>query len=265
MNKFMTHTDAGGNKAGLFVSSFLPFLLLALLLAGCAPLLESLKGGEGAKQMQEAEAAFEQGKYKEARDAYRTLAEDQTNPRRAERAKFRAAYILVYYKNPDKDYSRASREFDEFLIRYPSGALAGEAGTWLDLLRQFDQTKTNALLKEVEALNRKMKDATKALEEAQAEGEAAAKERDTLSSAKTSLTKKIDDLLNDKDSLLKEKAALLKERDGLGRDKLALEKKVDALTKDKEKLTLAKEKLEKSLHDLTMVDVKMEKKRKKVK
>jgi hypothetical protein len=260
--------ETQGRPAGNACLLRLPVLFLILLLAGCAPLMQNLTGGEGAKKNHEAKAAFEQGKYGEARDAYRALAEDQSNPRRAEQAQFNAAYILVYHENPGKDYRRAAREFEEFLGRYPSGVHAGEARSWLDILRSFEQSKTNELLKEVDTLTKKMEDLAKELRKAQAENETGAKERDQFLIEKNNLTKKIDGLLNDKDGLLKEKAALLKERDGLAKDKIDLEKKVDLLTRDKEALTLAKNRLEKSLHDLTMVDIKMEKmekKRKKVK
>jgi len=240
-------------------------LTLVLMLAGCAPLMQGLTGGEGAKKFRDAGTAFEQGKYREARASYRALAEDLSGPRRAEQAQFNAAYLLVYYENPDKDYSHAAREFEGFLARYPSGALAGEARSWKDVLRSFEQTKTNELLKEVDTLTRKVEALTKELQNAHADGEAVAKERDLLLTEKRSLTRKVDELLNDKDGLLKEKATLLKERDGLAKDNVGLGKKIDLLTRDKEALVRAKEKLEKSLHDLTMVDVKMEKKRKKVK
>jgi chromosome segregation ATPase len=240
-------------------------LTLVLLLSGCAPLMQGLTGGEGAKKFRDAGTAFEQGKYGEARASYQALAEDPSDPRRAEQSQFNAAYLLVYYDNPDKDYSGAAREFEEFLVRYPSGTLAGEARSWKDVLRSFEQTKINELLKEVDALTKKMEALTKELQNAHADGEAGARERDLLLTEKNGLTRKVDELLNDKDGLIKEKAALLKERDGLANDNIGLRKKIVLLTREKEALARAKEKLEKSLHELTMVDVKMEKKRKKVK
>lgn len=240
-------------------------LTLVLTLAGCATLMQGLTAGEGAKKFRDAGTAFEQGKYREARASYRALAEDLSDPRRAEQAQFNAAYLLVYYENPDKDYNRAAREFEEFLVRHPSGILAGKARSWHDVLKSLEQTRTNELLKEVDTLTRKVEALTKELQDAHTDGETAAKERDLLLTEKNSLTRKVDELLNDKDGLLKEKAALLNERDGLVKDNIGLGKKIDLLTKDKEVLTRAKEKLEQSLHDLTMVDVKMEKKRKKVK
>ena len=240
-------------------------LTLVLMMAGCAPLMQGLTGGEGAKKFRDAETDFEQGKYREARASYRAIAEDLSHPRRAAQAQFKAAYVLVYYENPDKDYSLAGQEFEEFLVRYPADTLAGEARSWHDVLRSMEQTRTNELLKEIDTRTRKMEDLTKELQKAHADGEAIAKERDLLLTEEKGLTKKVDELLNDKDGLLKGKAVLLKERDGLARDNIGLEKKIDLLTRDKETLTRAKEKLEKSLHDLTMVDVKMEKKRRKVK
>ncbi len=266
MRRIFGHFETQRGKARECLSICFPALLAVILLSGCSPFLQHVSGRENAEKFREAEAAFEQGKYIEARAAYRALAEDRrADPRTAELSQFRAAYILVYYKNPDRDYSSAACEFEEFSVRYPSGALADEARSWLDLLTSFEQSRTGELLKEVDLLTRRIEDVTKELQETKADGEAVTKERDLLLIDKNNLAKKVDELLNDKDSLLKEKTALLKERDRLGKEKTGLEKKVDILSRDKEDLALAKEKLEKSLRDLTMVDVKMEKKRKKVK
>lgn len=265
MNGYLRYLEIRGKKGGDCLAIYLLTLVLVLMLTGCAPLMQGLTGGEGAKKFRDAETAFEQGKYREARASYRTLANDLSDPRRAEQSQFNAAYLLVYYENPDKDYSRAALEFEEFLVRYPSGALAGEARSWHDVLRSFEQTRTNELLKEIDSLTGKVEALTKELQSAHLDGEAVAKERDLLLTQKNGLTGKVDELLNDKDVLLKEKAALLKERDGLAKDNMGLGKKIELLTKEKEALISAKENLEKSLHDLTMVDVKMEKKRKKVK
>jgi hypothetical protein len=257
------------NGHGMFTQSFtrqkkrsvlngLTPLLLVLSLAGCASLMQNLSGGESAKKFQEANNAYEQGKFKEAYNEYRALAESATDPRWAEQSEFNAAYILVDRKNPDKDYVLAAREFEEFLIRYPRSAHAGEAGSWLEILRQFERSRTNELLHQVDGLTKRVDDLTKELRATQAENEEVNKERGTLLIERTRLLKKVDDLLNDKDGLLREKATLIKEREGLT-------KKIDVLSRDKDALVLAKQKLEKSLQDLTMVDVKMEKQRKKIK
>ncbi|MGE5751599.1 MAG: hypothetical protein ACM30F_05630 [Nitrospirota bacterium] len=233
-------------------------LLLVFILAGCASLMQNLSGGESAKKFQEANSAYKQRKFKEAYNEYRALAESATDPRLAEQSKLNAAYILVDNKNPDKDYVLAVREFEEFLIRYPRSTRASEAGSWLEILRQFERSRTNELLNQVDNLTKRVDDLTKELRATQAENEEVNKERGTLLIERSRLLKKVDDLLNDKDGLLREKATLIKEREGLT-------KKIDVLSRDKEALVLAKQKLEKSLHDLTMVDVKMEKQRKKIK
>jgi outer membrane murein-binding lipoprotein Lpp len=233
-------------------------LLLVLILAGCASLMQNLSGGENAKKFQEAKNAYEQRKFKEAYTEYRALAESATDPRLAEQSKFNAAYILVDNKNPDKDYIRAAREFEEFMIRYPRSARAGEAGSWLEILRQFERSRTNELLHQVDDLTKRVDDLARNLRAAQSENAEVNKERGMLLIERSRLLKKVDDLLNDKDDLLKEKAMLIKEREGLT-------KKIDMLSRDKDALVIAKEKLEKSLNDLTMVDVKMEKQRKKIK
>jgi hypothetical protein len=248
----ITQSFARQKKRTILKGGLTP-LLLAIMLVGCASL-----GGESAKKFQDANNAYEQGKFNEAYHEFRALAESATDPRWSEQSKFNAAYILLDHKNPDKDYVLAAREFDEFLIRYPRSARAGEACSWLEILRQFERSRTNELLHQVDDLAKRVDDLTKELREAQGENEEVTKERGMLLIERLRLLKKVDELLNDKDGLLKEKATLIKEREGLT-------KKIDVLNRDKDALVLAKEKLEKSLQDLTMVDVKMEKQRKNIK
>ena len=253
MNGHIIFTQSFARRKKRMALKGLTPLLLVLMLASCASL-----GGESAKKFQDANTAYEQGKFKEAYHEYRALAESATDPGWAEQSKFNAAYILVDHKNPDKDYVLAAREFEEFLIRFPRSARAGEASSWLEILRQFERSRTNELLHQVDDLAKRVDDLTKELRETRAENEEVTKERGMLLIERSRLLKKVDELLNDKDGLLKEKATLIKEREGLT-------KKIDVLSRDKDALVLAKEKLEKSLQDLTMVDVKMEKQRKKIK
>ncbi len=239
--------------------------LSLLLITGCAPLMQKFPIGENAKKYQKAKTQFEQGHYKQAYELYRALADKDPDSHWAELSKYNAALVLVHYKNPDKNYFQAEREFDEFLIHYPSSQFADDAGSWLEALKNFDQSRTGELLKEVDSITKKFTESVTRQEDLRKQKDAVVKERDVLAVEKSKLVKRVDELLGDKDLLLKEKAALLKERDGLSKDKAALEKRVEGLTKDKEALTLAKEKLEKNLRDLTLVDVKMEKKRRKIK
>ncbi len=265
-------------KAGLLFRIIMA-ALVGMAINGCASLMQSPAGGESAKKYQEANALSEQGKYQEARDAYRELAEKQPASSLAEQAKFNAAYMLVYHRNPDRDYAHARREFEEFLTRYPKSRLAGDAASWLEMLKNFEQSKINEFMREIDSLTKKLDSARIQQQETQSsrdalekERDALAKERDALLKGQAELTGRIEDLLRDKDALSQEKAAALHENEKLNAEKAALEKKAEALAQDNEKLTAAKErlakakeKLEKRLRDLSMVDVKLEKKRKKVK
>lgn len=208
---------------------------------------------------------FQKGLYGDARDAYRYLAETYPKAALAEKAQYNAAYILVYYKNPDQDYSGAEREFDVFLQHHPTSKLADEAKTWLAVLKSFDQSKTHEFMNEVESLSKKIHTLWTEIEDRQADEEKLGREKDALLAEKEDLSKKADELLKEKELLLSEKTAVTAERDGLVQDKIALQKRVLSLTEEKNHLILAKKKLEKSVHDLTMVDVKMEKQRKKIK
>ena len=239
------------------------FLVFALIIS-CAPMRRQ-PAAEDSRTYQEARKLFEQGLYRAALKTYRGIAESEPHSPWAEKAQFDAAYVLVYYKNPDRDYAGARREFEKFLLRYPASVLAGEAQSWIEILKAFDQSKVRVLLEEMESLTRKSDDMARELLEAQRERETLAKERDMLLVDKNSLIKKVNELLYERDALLNEKETLLKERERLTLDKADLEQKIQSLGREKEELVQSKEKLEKSLRDLTMVDVKVEKRKKKMK
>lgn len=236
--------------------------MVILLATGCAPV------GYHSAEIQTydyANVLFERGLYEDAHDAYRYLAENYPKSHLTEDAEFKAAYILVYYKNPDRDYDRAQHEFGDFLQRYPSSSFSGQTYSWITVLKSFDQSKAHEFMVEVELLSTKINKLWTEIEEGRADEDKIIKEKELLLTEKEDLTKKADDLLKEKERLLGEKATLTAERDGLVQDKIALQKRVLSLTEEKNSLILAKKKLEKSLHDLTMVDVKMEKQRKKLK
>ncbi len=245
------------------VKCWAAFLAFALAL-GCAPMRQQ-PVTEDFRKYQEAKKFFEQGLYREALNAYRGVAEAEPHSPWAENAKFNAAYILVYYKNPDRDYTGARREFEEFLLRYPASALVDEAQSWIAVLNAFGQSKVRELLAEVESLTRKADNTAKKLQESQLTEEVLLKERDTLLIDRNNLVKKVDELLYEKDALTNEREALLRDRERLTLNMSDLEQKIQSLGREKEDLVKAKEKLEKSLRDLTMVDVKVEKRRKKMK
>lgn len=238
-------------------------LFLALILiAGCA---SASHPPVDIQTYDYANELFQKGLYGDARDAYRYLAETYPKAALAEKAQYNAAYILIYYKNPDQDYASAEREFNVFLQHHPTSILADEAKTWLSVLKSFDQSKTHEFMGEVESLSKKIHTLWTEIEDRQANEEKLEKEKDALLAEKEDLSKKADELLKEKELLLSEKTAVTAERDGLVLDKIALQKRVSSLTEEKNDLILAKKKLEKNVHDLTMVDVKTEKRRRKIK
>jgi len=238
-------------------------LALALfLITGCA-VLKSLPFTEDAKKYQVAQTYFERENYKAAYDAYRAIT--VTRSPWAEESKFSAAYVLVYYRNPQKNYITAEQEFEEFLSRYPKGAHADEAATWLDILKMFHQTKAGELAREIAALTVRFESVTKELQKTQAERDSLRNEGDTLFSESQALLQKVDELLNEKEALIRKNTELSKDKEGLSRDKTMLTKKIDGLNREKTKLLEAKMALEKSLRDLSMVDGTVENQRKKMK
>jgi len=240
-------------------------LCVVSIAVGCAPFTQHPSAAGDLQKYRDAKAFFEHGKYRESRDAYRALFEAYPQSERAEEAQFNAAYVLVYYKNPDRDYAGAQHEFEKFLLRYPLSTFAGEAQSWISLIKAFDQSRVRELLSEVESLTRKIDETSKALLEAQQGESMILKERDGLMLEKNNLTGQIEELLNEKNTLLDEKASLLADRERLMTSKDDLEQKNHELMGEKEELIKAKAKLEKSIRDMTMVDVKMERKRKKMK
>ena len=185
------------------------------------------------------ELLLEQGKFSEAREAYRRIADAGKDPSVREEAVYRAARVLVSSRNPSRDYALASRELETYLRQYPSGAFAEEASAWRAAIETVaaGQSRADALREQVDDLSKRSEALTDELQKRQAE----------------------------RDAALREQNALLNERDRLTRDKTSLEKKIAALAKEKERLSAAKARLEQRLRDVTAVDVKMERERKKMK
>jgi hypothetical protein len=233
-----------------------------VLLTGCT-VLRSLPFTEDTKRYQVARTYFERGNYATAYEAFKTIADSQSPW--AEESKFNAAYVLIYHNNPRKNYMLAEKEFEIFLTRYPSSTLSGEATTWFDMLKMFQQTKAGELAHEVSLLTEKIENVMRELKKTQAEDVVLRKERDLLVSERTALAKKVDALLTEKEALIRKNTELAQDKEGLAKDKSILTKKVELLNREKSRLLEAKASLEKSLHDLTMVDVKMERQRTKLK
>lgn len=233
-----------------------------LLISGCA-MFRALPFTEETKKYQTAQAYLEQGNYKASYEFYQAISASRSPW--AEEAKFNAAYVLLYYKNPEKNYAAAERQLEDFLTAYPNSKFADKALTWIAMLKMFHQTKAGDLSKEIVTLAARVQDATRALKKAEIEEEHLKSQKETLLVERAALAARVDFLLNEKEALIRKNTELAKDAETLTKDKAALTKRIDILNKEKKTLAESKAALEKMLHDLTMVDVKMEKQRKKIK
>lgn len=88
-------------------------------------------------RMLAAEVSLKDKKYAEALESYRSVFTEATASESAAEAKFGMAYTLIFYDNPQKNFSLAFQEFDEFLKLYPGHSRSAEAQTWRNLLKQL--------------------------------------------------------------------------------------------------------------------------------
>jgi outer membrane protein assembly factor BamD (BamD/ComL family) len=127
-------------------------LLASISLSGCARII-----GQQDTEFYRADSFLKEKKYSEAITAYRSIAKGESaKTERAANAQFALASALAYYDNPERDYTLALQEFDEFLKLYPDDEKAHEARQWRSLLKLIiELKKENDLLnKNIEHLNK---------------------------------------------------------------------------------------------------------------
>lgn len=115
-------------------------ILMLLILAGCA----STPADRGSQhpQLAAAAAAAQAGRYLEAIEAYRQAAAVPEKDAAAE-ALFQTAFLLAYYENPRRDYAMAQQAFDQYIRRYPAGALHRQARNWRAILKTILDQKAD--------------------------------------------------------------------------------------------------------------------------
>lgn len=239
--------------------------VVLILPMGCASFVQHLPGASAPRLVLEADRLLREGDYAGARATWQQLAKEYPRSDTGERSAYLAAWILVFPKNPSRDYRRAAQEFEAYRKAYPSGTYADEATAWIAAVEALERSQVAELLVKVDDLKKQVEQAAAERSKAKAERDGLAKERDALTLERKKLGNRIEALLQEKKGLLKERTALLRERDNLTTDRIALEKRVASLLRDRERLLAAKAKLEQRLRDVTEVDIRMEKKRRKVK
>ncbi len=135
---------------------FVVMLVVFGVTEGCVLLPKTAVMTEPEEEYQNAAALVKEKKYSEALALYREIAVDSPQSAVAADALFEAAYLQVFYDNPQKDYSQALSGFDEFLKRYPDHARAKDARNWRVALKAIvDAKKENEhLLKNIEELKK---------------------------------------------------------------------------------------------------------------
>lgn len=94
------------------------------------------------------------GDYAGALKAYQDIMREQPGSDLAATAKYNAAVLRISVDNPQKDYTMALSEFEEFLAQFPQHQRADEARSWRQILKTAIETKkeNDRLTKNIEQL-----------------------------------------------------------------------------------------------------------------
>jgi len=91
----------------------------------------------GNNSLQKAEALSRQGKYQEAIRVYREILDDHPSTGAAAEAQFRIGYTLSYFQNPQPDYAKSIKEFQQVVNLFPKSKWANEAKNWIATLSEM--------------------------------------------------------------------------------------------------------------------------------
>jgi outer membrane protein assembly factor BamD (BamD/ComL family) len=129
-------------------------LLILALVSGCARFwAERLDGGPESR-IAEAEKLAQEKKFPQSLAAYKKILQDYPESEWSARVRFEIALVYASTANPQRDYSQALREFEEFLTLHPGHERAAEANTWKNLIKSFLEVKkeNEQLRKNIEEL-----------------------------------------------------------------------------------------------------------------
>jgi outer membrane protein assembly factor BamD (BamD/ComL family) len=85
---------------------------------------------------------FEAGRYSEAIQEYRHVADHFPDDKLAAQAQYQAAYTEIYFKNSGSDYGMAAKDFQKLIQKYPNSPWKDPAENWLNVLTQLESLKT---------------------------------------------------------------------------------------------------------------------------
>lgn len=93
------------------------------------------------RMLKDADSLFNAGNFDEAQTLYNKIRATKPKTEEARTAHFQCAYLNIYYKNPNANWSEALKEFKSFATQYPDDPRIGEAFTWMRILiviKSFD-------------------------------------------------------------------------------------------------------------------------------
>ena len=129
------------------------------MIAGCIPVTHPSehRGISGPEAEFRKAVSFEkEKKYPDALALYRKIMTDYPQSPVAADALFAIAHLRAFYDNPQKDYTQALVDFEDFDKRYPNHEKVQEAKNWATVLKLMLETKkeNNRLRKSIEQLEK---------------------------------------------------------------------------------------------------------------
>lgn len=112
-------------------------LAAILFCSACAPITRT------PTELDVANNLFAEKRYADAVSAYRAVIRNNPDPQTDAEARFRLAYALAFYENPQLDYAKSIHEFEEFLRLYPEHEKASEAKNIVHILRTVERLNKN--------------------------------------------------------------------------------------------------------------------------
>jgi outer membrane protein assembly factor BamD (BamD/ComL family) len=131
------------------------FPLAILWLSGCA-ILGSPSSTQPEKEFHAAAVSVKAKRYQDAVVSYNKIIAANPGSALSADALFELALVHAHRDNPERDYTRATHAFENFLKRYPDDRRVREAQNWIFVLKQvLELKKENEHLKlNIEQLER---------------------------------------------------------------------------------------------------------------
>jgi len=125
------------------------------MIAGCVPVMHPSEPGPEL-DLRKAVSFEKEKKYPDAITEYRKIVKDYPQAPIAADALFAIAHLHAFYDNPQKDYTQALADFENFVNHYPNHEKVNDAKNWEAVLKLMLDAKkeNNRLRKSIEQLEK---------------------------------------------------------------------------------------------------------------